>query len=380
MSVDETGAGLDVDSRVCSALCVVVFAFCTALASCSSRDSVETPDRLQAGGSSPGPREGDASAPKELEPNDNDGLPPSDDEPRTHVPDGNSVQDRCLGESCGPAKLPAQPELVFLEELDDGWQRLVEMDWEVAAASEGYRCKTFTIPEDIYVTAYKPQVPHGTHHVVFDVVEAPSMPDAVFACAATNLGERKLNGAGVGTEPIELPAGVAQPLRSGQQIHMNLHLFNLGERALQGRAGMWVKTVPASAVEHEAEVILAGPLSLDIPIGRSTRGGSCTVRADATLYSVGPHMHQKGVHMRATAITENGEIPIYDDAYDFNHQLWYTIDAMQLKAGDRVDVECTYENDTDRPLRWGDSALDEMCFINLSVYPAIGYGAGPCFN
>ena len=29
---------------------------------------------------------------------------------------------------------------------------------------------------------------------------------------------------------------------------------------------------------------------------------------------------------------------------------------------------------------WGDSAFDEMCFINLSVYPAIGYGAPPCSN
>jgi hypothetical protein len=35
-------------------------------------------------------------------------------------------------------------------------------------------------------------------------------------------------------------------------------------------------------------------------------------------------------------------------------------------------------NDTELPLRWGDSSLQEMCFISLNLYPAIGYGSLPC--
>jgi hypothetical protein len=27
-----------------------------------------------------------------------------------------------------------------------------------------------------------------------------------------------------------------------------------------------------------------------------------------------------------------------------------------------------------------DSSLDEMCFIGLGLYPAIGYGELPCFD
>jgi hypothetical protein len=159
---------------------------------------------------------------------------------------------------------------------------------------------------------------------------------------------------------------------------MNLHLFNVGEDALEGRSGMWIKTVPGEDVVHEAENVLAGPLSLDIPVGRSTQTGSCTLRADATVFSVGPHMHQSGIHLRATATTAAGEVEIYDGDYDFFHQIAYDVDALELKAGDRVNLECTYQNDTDRPLSWGDSSLDEMCFIGLGLYPAIGYGSLPC--
>jgi hypothetical protein len=41
-----------------------------------------------------------------------------------------------------------------------------------------------------------------------------------------------------------------------------------------------------------------------------------------------------------------------------------------MRAGDQVQIECTYQNDTDETLHWGDSSLAEMCFIGLWRYPA----------
>ena len=35
-----------------------------------------------------------------------------------------------------------------------------------------------------------------------------------------------------------------------------------------------------------------------------------------------------------------------------------------------VDVECTYNNTTDKQVTWGDSSLAEMCFAVLYRYPA----------
>lgn len=297
------------------------------------------------------------------------------------VEDPTSTQDRCYSGSCERSALPEQEELELLEDMGDGWQRLMEADWEVAPMAEGYRCMTFTIPKDIYITAFYPQSPPGTHHATFVVSETATEPDRVFACGVGGTGERRLQGSGAGTESSALPDGVAQVLRAGQQVTMNLHLFNVTEETLRGRSGVWVKTIAADQVEHESETILAGPLSLDIPVGESTQRGQCTINADATLYAIGPHMHQIGAHMRITASTAAGQVEIHDAPYDFTHQVVYDIEPLELKAGDVVRLECTYLNDTDSPVSWGDSSLDEMCFIGLSVYPAMGLSGGlPCAN
>jgi hypothetical protein len=298
----------------------------------------------------------------------------------SNPPATRQVQDRCVSAACGASLLPAQPELPFLEEMGDGWQRLLELEWAIAAGAEGYRCKTFTVPRDIYVTAFAPQVPAGTHHVAFDMVETPNLADDVFACDVRTPGERKLQPSGVGGEPMELPAGVAMPLRAGQQVYMNLHLFNPRETPLSGKSGMWVKTIALEDVEQVSEVVLVGPLELDVPIGRSTSGSSCTLRAPATVYGLAPHMHFTGVHARATVTTARGEIVLLDAPFDPNEAEYYAVEPLQLEAGDMLNVACTFENTTDAPLHWGDSALAEMCFVNFNVYPALPYGNGPCLE
>lgn len=293
---------------------------------------------------------------------------------------GETVVDCCYGSTCVPSRLPPQPELELLEDMGDGWRRLMEADWELAPGTEGYRCMTLTLPEDVYIVAFAPQSPFGTHHATFGVSATANGPDQVVACGVGSVGERRLQGSGAGSEPSELPPGVAMVLHRGEQVMMNLHLFNVSEERLRGRSGMWVKTASAGEVEFEAETVLAGPLSLEIPVGRSTQTGGCTLRSDATLYAAAPHMHQTGVHLRATVTTAGGEVEVFDGDYDFNHQLYHDIDDVALHAGDHVTVECTYENDRDRALHWGDSSLDEMCFLSLSLYPAIGYGQLPCMN
>ena len=366
-------------TSVC-ALFVVALGF----GACNAVDDPPPPvgDEPQAGSGSSKPQ-------PNAEPNDDPSVRPSPSpSPSSRPPPGgpidppgpDDVQDRCLAGTCQPTKLPEQPELEFLEDMGDGWQRLMEVDWQLSGTSEGYRCKTFTIPEDIYIVAFAPQSPPGTHHSTYGVSSNTSRPDEVVSCGVGSGGERRLQGSGAGSEPSELPKGVAMPLRKGDQVLMNLHLFNFDAKPLSGRSGMWVKTVPASEVEHEAEAVLAGPLQLSIPVGRSTQRGACTLHSDATVFGIGPHMHQKGVHLSATASTATGSIPLYDGDYDFSHQLNHPIEPVQLKAGDRVMVECTYLNDTDAPLHWGDSTLDEMCFISMSLYPAGGYSGLPCSN
>ena len=350
---------------------------CTLLFACGGGDGPAAPNAGDGGVS----EDSGLDQPEDASPGEDAAVDAAEPEADANAPpEPGTTQDRCLRAGCGRAHLPSQPQLTLLEDMGDGWKRLMEAEWELAPSTEGYRCMTLTLPEDVYVVAFSPQSPTGTHHATFGINTAAMGPDTVVPCGVSSTGSRRLQGSGAGSAPSFLPDGVAMPLRKGEQISMNLHLFNVGSETLKGRSGMWNKTASADQVKVEAEAVLAGPLALSIPIGRSTQSGGCTLRADATIYGVSPHMHQLGVHLKATSRGPSGDVTIYDGAYDFTHQLFHDIPDVQLKKGDVVRVECTYQNDTTRTVSWGDSSLDEMCFVGLGLYPAIGYGGTPCFQ
>jgi hypothetical protein len=63
---------------------------------------------------------------------------------------------------------------------------------------------------------------------------------------------------------------------------------------------------------------------------------------------------------------------LYDGPYSFDDQQGYPLDSLQFKAGDTVDVACTYENTTGKTLHLGLSSNDEMCQAGLGRFPAGG--------
>jgi Copper type II ascorbate-dependent monooxygenase, C-terminal domain len=291
--------------------------------------------------------------------------------------------DRCLGAECTPLALPPQSEQPFLSHAGDGWLRLIEADWQLGPRSEGYRCVRKTVDQDVFITEFAPLNPPGTHHTALIVVRDPVAPDGVTVCNSGVIGERRLQGAGTGTsESMTLPEGIAMKVAAGEQLLMNLHLFNPGEEVLRGRSGMHVKTAFHASVTHEAEVVLVGPLRLSVPARqRVVQSGGCTLRDAKTVFSISPHMHQLGLHMKVSVQGPRiGERVLHDGPYDFDHQQIFSIAPVELAVGDRVNVECTFENPQDRTVGWGDSTLDEMCFAGVGLYPADGLSGLPCSN
>jgi hypothetical protein len=257
------------------------------------------------------------------------------------------------------------------------WRTLVEGAWELAGGEEGYRCARLTATEDLYIKEFQPIAPLGTHHTLLSINETPTAPDGIADCGANDNGHVTLLGSGVGESYSAgpLPDGVAYKIAKGSQLNLNLHLFNVQEEVLKGVSGVKIRTTTADKVTDFAQVTLAGSVSLSIPKGLSTSKGTCTLASDATLFAVSPHMHQLGTHLKAVAKPARGEpVVLYDGAYDFNEQRQYPADMLALKAGDKVDVECTYENTTDQTVMFGESSLDEMCFIGLYRFPLVQDG------
>jgi len=253
---------------------------------------------------------------------------------------------------------------------------LVSGDWEIGPGAERYRCIRRTLDRPVYIKELIPIDPEGTHHAVVTYMEDSSIPDENIPCSVANHYPRMVYGSGVGTQPFVLPEGTAIPLPAGAQILVNLHLFNAGTDTLRGHSGLEVITVPESEVIHEAGSVLAGDEFFEIPPMASDHWitGGCTMEEETTVFALFPHMHSFGDFQRVYTQTDAGEQLIYENTFSFDEQRYYPIEPVVLQPGDRLRVDCRYQNPTSSPVRWGDSSLTEMCYSGLLFYPAQRFG------
>jgi hypothetical protein len=259
----------------------------------------------------------------------------------------------------------------------DGFARLITASWALQPGeTDVYRCAKVTVTEDSYVVGLRAIAPLGTHHTVLTVGQ-PSGVDGEFACRASTglIGfgamPTMLFASGVGSDEFRFPPGVAVKVPAGQQLTLNLHLFNASDGPLEGLSGIEVVTIPAAEVEQLAEMIFAGTLEIELPPSAEpqTVPGECEFAADATLLNIWPHMHTLGTHMR---VSYQGEV-LHDRAYTFDEQVNWPID-LAVTGGSKLEVACTYVNDTGHTVSFGDSTLDEMCFAGVYRYPALNQG------
>jgi hypothetical protein len=272
-------------------------------------------------------------------------------------------------EAAGSAGVAPDPADAGPPEVpDEQWTVLTEESWTLPPGGEmEQHCADKVLDEDVYVAAIRPIHPPGTHHTTLSVSASAT------SCSTIEvLRSGIIYAAGVGTEALYMPPGVAMKLPAGYTLRLGLHLYNVSEQMLSGVSGIEIIRVDAADVEHEAELMLAGPLSFSIDPGQHTITNDCMIREPQTVFALFPHMHQTGVHLKTTAVVAGQTKILHDDAYDFREQYQIALDPLALAVGDTIRTECTYENDTDRPIGFGESSDTEMCFSILFRYPATG--------
>jgi hypothetical protein len=255
------------------------------------------------------------------------------------------------------------------------WEELIAGDWELAPGTETYLCARITLDQDLIIGGFEPISPRGTHHTTLSV-GPPVDPDGLTPCDgfARAQNGRGLWGSGVGTPGYAFPDEVGMVLRAGEQLLLNLHLFNTSDGPISGRSGLSVLRRDPSRVTHRADGTLMGPIAITLPsMKKTTVTGGCTFSRAGSLFAFMPHMHRLGRHFRAVAERKgHPDEVIHDGAFDFEEQLNRGIAPVVFSAGDRLRVECTYDNDTDEEVSFGESTTDEMCFLAAARYPGTG--------
>jgi hypothetical protein len=272
----------------------------------------------------------------------------------------------CSSDSRGPAPAPAPKEGTTTQT----YTRIIEGDWTLAPGSERSNlCVKKSITEDMYIHAIRPIHPPGSHHTLLTI---GSESDDCRSSVAGGF----VYAAGVGSQGLVLPEGVALKLPAGKTLDLSLHIYNTSNSELTGTSGMEVVTMDPEDVVYESDSVLAGPLSFSLPPHQVTTISSvCQLTGDQSAYALFPHMHQLGTHLKTTIVAGGVTNVLHDGAYQFNEQLQLPLDPiLNLHAGDTITTDCTYENTTDKTVGFGESSDTEMCFSVLFRYPKQGSG------
>jgi len=260
--------------------------------------------------------------------------------------------------------------------VPDGWTSLLEGDWTVPAGSpDTYFCVYKTVPRDMYIKAFRPMIPPGTHHTVLTLYSGASPADGVQPCNVGTNGQSMIYGSGVGSPDFVFPSGVGLHLKAGQRLILNLHLNNATDGTLSGRSGTYVQEAMPGEIQNLAEIVLAGPtVSLQVPTGMSTQSGNCNLSAVTSqpiqVFSLSGHMHKTGTNVKTVITRGTQQITLQDEPYNFEKQVFHLVNPpITLQPTDKLTTYCSYNN-PDAPKRFGDSSDDEMCFSDIFYYPA----------
>ncbi|HVV83263.1 MAG TPA: hypothetical protein VHE35_09290 [Kofleriaceae bacterium] len=272
---------------------------------------------------------------------------------------------------------PAADAAVDADPVPAGWSMLLQGDWSLPAGQEGYYCVYATVPRDLYIKAFRPLIPIGTHHTVLTRYSGDH-PDGVVPCDVGTNGQSMIYGSGVGSPDFVFPPGVGLHLPAGTRLLLNLHLYNASDQPLTGRSGTLFQEATADEIQHVGEIVLAGPtIGLTVPGGTSTQSGTCNISSVTSepvqVFALSQHMHKLGRHLKTVIRRDGQDLVLQDVPYDFEHQTFQLVQpTIQIQPGDVLTTYCTYDNETGQTVRFGDSSDDEMCFSDLFYYPAQG--------
>jgi hypothetical protein len=252
---------------------------------------------------------------------------------------------------------------------EEQWSMLAQKDWVLAPGDEyPDLCAKQQLTRDIYVSAIRPVHPKGTHHTFVALSDSGTGERCTSAVSTGTM----IYAAGVGSEGLNLPEGVALKLPAGKFLNLSLHLYNATTEELRGVSGIEIIEMDPTDVVYEASTFLAGPIGFQIPPGRTTLKHECKVTQEINAFALFPHMHQLGTHLKTTVTIAGEPRVIHDGDYNFEEQRQIPLEVLRFVPGDTIATECTYENPTTRTVTFGESSDTEMCFSVLFRYPNAG--------
>jgi peroxiredoxin len=191
-----------------------------------------------------------------------------------------------------------------------------------------------------------------------------------------------LEGWSPGKSFARFPAGTGKTLKPGAVVNFELHYTATGKPETdRTEIGLYLlKEKPALNFESR----LAINQELNIPPGESDVRTHATAgfKRDTMLYTLIPHMHNRGGWMKYEALYPDGrrETLLHVPRYDFNWQMEYVLaEPKRMPAGSWILCTGGFDNsplnphnpDPKKRVHWGEQSWDEMFigFMNVAELP-----------
>ncbi len=166
------------------------------------------------------------------------------------------------------------------------------------------------------------------------------------------------------------PAGVALRIPSNSGFDLNSHSVNRSAEVTQGEAWVNFHTVDPSEVEHVAELLFMNTTDFSLPPNTVTTViRTFPIDERVQIFQLFSHAHEHMTEFRVfiDGGPRSGEL-VYV-AYDWEHPPILELDPpLILEPGQGLRLEATYNNTTNRTLRFGLLSVDEMMILFGGYY------------
>ena len=172
-------------------------------------------------------------------------------------------------------------------------------------------------------------------------------------------------GSGTVYEDRRLPAGVALKLPANAALDMNAHYVNRTSRVIPGEVHVNLHTVPASQVQKEARSFTVQNDTFSLPANaRTTLVTEHRFTQTTNLLMLTSHTHELGENFTIEIMggPRSGEVVYRSADWRAPAVTWFE-QPIVLEAGQGLRSRVTYNNKTDRVIRHGPTANDEMNII-----------------
>jgi hypothetical protein len=243
--------------------------------------------------------------------------------------------------------------------------------------------KRLSNPVDMWITDMHVNLAPGSHHLILYTTQATQEDLTPQPC-------QPFQGIAIGSAvPIILvnkeqvdwtfPQGIALLMSAQQMVRIEAHYINTSPNMLQGMGNVDIHGVAKTAAPsmQKADSLFWGTMNINLPPNATGTTGPVFQQgiAGTHMFSITTHQHRLGTGIQVWESTQSGAMgtQIANDT-DWSNPSWKMLaPQFDFNGTNGLTYQCDWNNTTNQTVTFGESALQEMCFVGGFYYPGQGF-------